>query len=130
MATLIRLFNNQTTNNGVLYVTFSIQPDSITPALQTLIQDFGEPTISVGGTLTPGGGVPPFTIPVVVLRVVSDLPYQAAFDPSNAAFSPSNLQAQAEYYVTEFTNLYNDAITTLQANVDTWTAQSIISFPT
>jgi hypothetical protein len=130
MSTQVSLSQVNSVQNGVFVLTFSVFNNQISQAFSKAIQDFGEPTISIGGLYTPGGSVPAFTLPTQVIRLISDLPFTIQFDPSNPILSSEYAQQQAAYFATQFIAAFNTAVTTLIATADTWTNQTIVNFPT
>ncbi len=113
-------------NNSVWSVTFTIQPGSLSQADQQLIAKFGElPLIQVGGTFETSALQ--YTLPSQLIRIVSDLPFTQTFDSTTAPFNQgfSNTKLQVDAWVTAFLAAYEDAFSTLRANTDTFTGQTL-----
>ena len=130
MASQVSLTQVNTVVNGVFVVTFSVFNNQISPAFSQMISDFGEPILTLGGTYVVGGEVPNFTLPTQVVRLISDLPLSWSFDPANPILSSIYAQQQAAYFAAQYVISFNTAVDSLIAKADTWTAQTIVNFPT
>lgn len=129
MAYLVTVLQTNAIVNGVYDVTFSIFNNYISPTYTALVAEYGEPTITVGGTYTPSAPVPAFTLPVQILNITSDLPITFPFDPANPALSSLYAEEQAKYFACEFVVAFNTAVMTLASNIDTFSGQSLSNFP-
>ena len=130
MANQVSLLQTIQPVNGVYAVNFSINNKQITPYFSSLLAEYGEPTITIGGTYNPTSPTPAFTLDTTVYRLISDLPIVYNFDPNNPAFSAQYIQQQVTYFASQFVLTFNTAVTTLLASSDTISGQTIINFPT
>jgi hypothetical protein len=112
--------------NSIWTVTFSIQPGSLSQADQQLLSKFGElPLVQTGGTFETSSLQ--YTLPSQYLRMVSDLPYTQQFDSTTAPFNQgfTNTKSQVQAWITAFLSNYEGAFTTLRANTDTFSGQTL-----
>jgi hypothetical protein len=130
MANQVTLIQVNSIQNGVFVINFSVFNNEITPSFTQMIQDYGEPNITIGGTYTPGGEIPAFTLPTSIYRLISDLPLTFQFDPSNPALSSTYAQQQATYFATQFISTFNTAVNALVEQSDTFSSSTITNFPT
>lgn len=115
--------------NDVWTVTFTVQQGSLSQSDSQLISKFGMPTINSGHAFTFENTALNYTIPDNFIRVITDLPFTQSFDSTSAPFNQgySNLVLQTTAYITYFITTYTAAFTTLRANVDTFSGQTLIT---
>lgn len=116
---LFRVF--QSIENDIWKVLIVNDPDKISDTDKKLMKQYGEPEINVGGTFLSGTGNE-FTLPATYVKIRSDFPYEQDFDSTATPFD-TNTQTKVEGWRDAVLSLIDTAITTLRANVDTFTAE-------
>ena len=117
----LRVF--QSIEDNVWELLFTNDIPSITQKDKELIKGFGEPTISVGGTYL-ADTENEYTLPVIYLKVISDLPYTQKFDARDADFS-DNTSTKVLAYRDDFVTKFTAAFTTLRNSVDNFTGEQL-----
>ena len=87
-----------------------------------LITKFGEPQIDMGGDF--GANPNTFSLPSTLTRLRSDFPYLQNFDTRQTPFS-ANTQIKVEGYRDEIVSRITDAMDTLRASSDSFTADKL-----
>ncbi len=110
---------DQSIANEVWILLFTNVPEKIAESDKILMRHYGEPQINVGGTILDGEETE-FTLPDRYLKIRSDFPFQSEFDSKGTPFD-TDTQAKVEGYRDEILDRIETALTTLRANVDTFT---------
>ena len=117
----IRTFNS--INNDVYTVVFDQDRTAISQSDKDLITKYGEPLIDVGGTFLAATGNE-YTLPSQFIRIVSDLPFTQTFDSTTAPFNTATV-TKVTQFVTDTLTKIEDAVTTLRANTDTFSGETV-----
>jgi hypothetical protein len=89
-----------------------------------LMENFGEPEIDLGGSFT---GPPAFTLPNDLQRLKSDSPHVQSFDARDE-LTPGDAEVQANDWSSDIVQLIKDEMTTLRANVDGFSGETVETF--
>lgn len=117
----IRTFNS--INNDIYTVVFDQDRAAISQSDKDLIKKYGEPEINVGGTFLAGTGNE-YVLPDQFIRIVSDMPFTQNFDSTTGTFATATV-TKVTQFVTDTLTKIEDAVTTLRANTDTFSGETV-----
>ena len=117
----IRTFNS--INNDIYTVVFDQDRAAISQSDKDLIKKYGEPEINVGGTFLAGTGNE-YVLPDQFIRIVSDMPFTQNFDSTTGTFATATVTKVIQF-VTDTLTKIEDAVTTLRANTDTFSGETV-----
>ena|ERR1043166_8390420 len=111
--------------HGVWYITFSLVKDSVSEFDKQQADKFNEPMIDTGGDF--GDDPNEYSLPSNLIRIFTGLPFVQQFDSKSPDFE-TNTEVKALAFEAEFKDRYEDAITTLRAEEDTFTGKQLFTF--
>lgn len=119
----VRVFKN--IENEVY--TIRIETSEFTERERMLIQQYGEPEIEVGGVYL-DSTTNEYQLPSKIVRIRSDFPYTQRFDSRDVPFDTNTL-TKVGAWKTDVLSRLDDAITTLLANVDSFSGEEVYTYP-
>lgn len=87
-----------------------------------LMEKFGEPQIDLGGSF--GSGPTAYTLPNRLASILSNSPFTQSFDARDYLTTPT-AEERADIWATEIATRLTSAVTTLRANDDDYSRETV-----
>lgn len=115
----MKIRSYRTLENGVYMV--SLNTEDWSEGDKNLMAFYGEPSIDLGETFVSAGSAPDYTLPVVYVRIMSEMPVKQGFDSRDHV----DAESMALTWESTIISRIDAAVTTLRASQDTFTNESV-----